>query len=415
MCVNEAGTAAGECSMSNVKLKRVLVAHNFYRHGARSGEDAVYATECSLLERAGLDVVRFEKHSEALYQQGTTAKIRTARDVTYSMSVYRELTELLRRKPPDVAHFHAHFPLLTPSAFQACADAGVPTVVTVHNFRLNCAAGTLFRNANICEKCWGGAPWPAVLHRCYQQSFLASAAAVRAQFAYRDQIKGGMWIDRYIVLTEFAREKHVEIGIPNDRIVVKGNSVLDPPQMGDGAGEYALFVGRLGPEKGVQTILNAWRIMGSGAPKLKMVGEGPLAQEIQSEKATYNLNIELLGGQPRSSVMELMKNAQMLVFASRWYEGFPLVIVESLACGTPVLGSRIGGIPELVIEGVTGALFQPANPEALRQGVLRLLQLVNSNGNMRANCRAAFQRQHSPDQNTRALLEIYNAVLQRNG
>jgi len=400
--------------MSNSRLRKVLVAHNFYRVGARSGEDAVYATECSLLERAGLEVIRFERHSEALFVQGAAAKIRTARDVTYSKSVYREISELLQTNRPDVAHFHAHFPMLSPSAFQACVDASIPTVVTLHNFRLNCAAGTLFRNAKICEKCWGGAPWPAIRHRCYQQSFLASAAAVRAQFAYRHLIKRGLWIDQYIALTEFARGKHVEIGIPNERITIKGNSVLDPPQMGTGAGKYALFVGRLGPEKGIQTILEAWRFLGSAAPELKMVGEGPLAQEISSKQATFNLNIELLGVQSKSSVMELMKNAHMLVFASRWYEGFPLVIVESLACGTPVLGSRIGGIPELIVEGFTGALFSPADAEALAQGVLRLLQLLNSNADMRVNCRTEFERRHSPDRNTRALLEIYNTVLERN-
>jgi glycosyltransferase involved in cell wall biosynthesis len=294
-------------------------------------------------------------------------------------------------------------------------DACIPTVVTLHNFRLNCAAGTLFRDTNICEKCWGGAPWPAIRHRCYQRSFLASAAAVRAQLAYRDLIKRGLWIDQYIALTEFAREKHVQIGIPSERIAVKGNSVLDPPQMGAGAGEYALFVGRLGPEKGIQTILQAWQLMGSGAPKLSMVGEGPLEQEILSRRSTFNLNIDLLGAQPRSSVMELMKNARMLVFASRWYEGFPLVIAESLACGTPVLGSRIGGIPELIVDGFSGALFPPGNAEALAQGVLRLSQLLESNANIRANCRTEFERRHSPGQNTRALVEIYNTVLERNG
>jgi glycosyltransferase involved in cell wall biosynthesis len=401
--------------MFKARLRKVLVAHNFYRVGARSGEDAVYATECSLLERAGLEVIRFERHSEALFRQGTAAKIRTARDVTYSKSVYREITELLQTNRPDVAHFHAHFPMLSPSAFQACVDACIPTVVTLHNFRLNCAAGTLFRNADICEKCWGRAPWPAIRHRCYQQSFLASAAAVRAQFAYRDLVKRGLLIDQYIALTEFARGKHVEIGIPNERIIVKGNSVLDPPQMGAGAGKYVLFVGRLGPEKGIQTILEAWQSLGSRAPKLRMVGEGPLAQEISTRTAAFNLNIEMLGVQPKSSVMELMRNARMLVFASRWYEGFPLVIVESLACGTPVLGSRIGGIPELIVEGVTGALFSPANAEALAQGVLRLLQLVNSNGGMRVNCRTEFERRHAPDGNTRALVGIYNAVLERSG
>jgi glycosyltransferase involved in cell wall biosynthesis len=236
---------------------------------------------------------------------------------------------------------------------------------------------------------------------------------VRAQFAYRDLIKRGLWVDQYIALTEFARGRHVEIGIPRERIAVKGNSVLDPPQMGTGAGEYVLFVGRLGPEKGIKTILEAWQRMGPEAPRLRMVGEGPLAQEILSKTATLNLNIELLGGQSRSSVMELMQNARMLVFASCWYEPFGLVIVESLACGTPVLASRIAGVPELIVEGSTGALFPPANAEALAQGVSRLWQLLKSNRDMRANCRSEFERRYSPDQNTRSLLEIYNAVLER--
>jgi glycosyltransferase involved in cell wall biosynthesis len=399
--------------MPNAPIRKVLVAHNFYRVAARSGEDAVYGTEGAMLERAGLEVVRFEKHSEAIYQEGVTAKIRAASDASYSKSVYRELTQLLQTTRPDLAHFHAHFPLLSPSAFQACIDSGIPVVVTLHNFRLNCAAGTLFRDSMICEKCWGASPWPAVRHRCYQHSFLASAAAVRAQFAYRELITRGVWINQYVALTEFARGKHIEIGVPKERITVKGNTVANPPRMGAGTGDYALYVGRLGPEKGVRTILEAWELLGSAAPKLKMAGEGPLAQEILSKTAASNLNIELLGPLPRPSVMELMKNARMLVFASRWYEGFPLVIVESLACGTPVLGSRIGGIPELIIEGVTGTLVPPADAKALAQGVLRLSQLLAAHGDMRASCRNEFDRRHSPDQNLRELLGIYNTVLAR--
>jgi glycosyltransferase involved in cell wall biosynthesis len=230
--------------------------------------------------------------------------------------------------------------------------------------------------------------------------------------AYRDLIKRGLWIGRYVALTDFARDKHVEIGIPKERIVVKGNTMLDPPQMGAGTGGYALFVGRLGPEKGIPTILEAWHLMGSRAPELKIVGEGPLDQDILSKKAAFNLNIELLGGQPRSSVMELMKNANMLVFASRWYEGFPLVIAEALACGTPVLGSMIGGIPELIVEGFTGALFPTADPQGLADGVQRLQRLLLSNGKIRANCRAEFEKRHSPELNTRALIEVYRGLLE---
>src|ERR1700761_542943 len=121
--------------MPNAPIRKVLIAHNFYRVAARSGEDAVYVTESAMLERAGLEVLRFEKHSEAIYQESMTAKIRAASDAGYSKSVYRELTQLLQTTRPDLAHFHAHFPLLSPSAFQACIDSGIPTVVTLHNFR----------------------------------------------------------------------------------------------------------------------------------------------------------------------------------------------------------------------------------------------------------------------------------------
>ena len=392
---------------------KILMAHNFYRLAARSGEDAVYATESALLNRAGMEVIPFEKHSEAIYRKGLAAKVTTALDVAHSKSVYHELRGILRAKRPDVAHFHAHFPLISPSAFQACRDAGIPTVVTLHNFRLNCAAGTLFRDGHICEECWGGAPWPAIRHRCYQGSYLASMAAARAQWAYRELIDADAWVDQYIALTEFARGRHAEIGIPSERIAVKGNTVLDPPSIGTGAGQYVLFVGRLGPEKGIKSILDAWEFLGAAAPPLKMIGEGPLAQEIASAKTARNLNIELLGARPKSSVMELMSNASMLVFASQCYEGFPLVIVESLACGTPVLASRIGGIPELIKEGSTGALFPPANAEALAQSVLRLSRRLQSDAKMRGNCREEFERRHSAEQNSKALIGIYSAVLKR--
>ena len=331
---------------------RVLVAHNRYQQ--QGGEDVVAEDEISLLRAKGHEVDVLEEDNDNIGGWGSAAA--TALSCVYSSSSARAMRQKLDQFKPDLVHIHNFFPALSPSVHYACLKAGVPVVQTLHNYRLLCPASTFQRDGRICEDCLGKlVPWPGVQHACYRQSRLASAAVANMLAVHRML---GTWrraVTRFIALTEFGRRKFISGGLPQDKLMVKPNFVRLDPGVGTGGGGYALFVGRLSAEKGVETLLAAWN-QSSPTRALKIVGDGPLAP-IVKDAALRNSAIEWLGLCSKETVLGMMAHAEALIVPSVWYEGFPLVVSEAYATGLPVIVSRIGGLPELVAEGRTGMLF----------------------------------------------------------
>lgn len=380
---------------------RILVAHNRYQQPG--GEDGVYENEARLLEDHGHDVVRFELSNDRVREHG---KLDLARATFWNRDTYDEVTRLIRAAKPDVAHFHNTFPLMSASVYDACQADGVPVVQTLHNYRLLCPAATLFRAGAPCEQCLGRTlKWPGVVHGCYRDDRSATAV-VAGMVAYRT-MRGTYRtkVNRYIALTAFAKAKFVEAGWSPGRIVVKGNSV---PDTGRGpGGSYALFVGRLAPEKGIATMLTAWHGLASSVP-LKIVGDGPLRSEV-SGTALREPGVEYLGRKSGEEVAHLMRHAAFLVFPSEWYETFGLTIVEAFASGTPVLAARIGAAAELVQEGVTGQLFEAGDADSLRASALDLM--AADPRRLRAAARLAYEDGFTPERNLARLLDIYESVM----
>jgi glycosyltransferase involved in cell wall biosynthesis len=379
---------------------RILVAHNRYQQAG--GEDAVFHNETRLLEAHGHEVVRFDISNDAV---GDMGRLELARATLWNRATHEAIARLLAEHRPDVAHFHNTFPLLSPSAYDACRSAGVPVVQTLHNYRLLCAAGTLYRAGGPCESCLGRlVKWPGVAHACYRGDRGATAVATamlayhHARGTYRTKV------DRFIALTEFAKRKFVAAGIEAARIVVKGNSVPDTG-VGPG-GDDALFVGRLAPEKGIATMLAAWRDLGD-AVRLRIVGDGPLREDV-SEFASRTPGIEYLGRRDPAEVAALMRRASFLVFPSEWYETFGLTIAEAFACGTPVVAARLGAAAEIVTEGVTGRLFAPGDADALRRAALHLADADPRS--MRAAARAAYEADFTPERNVERLVDVYGSL-----
>lgn len=383
---------------------RILSVHNRYLQ--RGGEDEVFEMDNALLRERGHEVDEYIEDNHATIGMNP---IRLGIRTVWSRESYRHIRELLREKRYDCVHVHNFFPLISPAIYHAARAEGVGVVQTLHNYRVLCAAATFMRDGKPCEECLGrGVPLPALRHACYRGQRAPTFALAAMQTTHRVLGTWAKLVDRYIALTEFGRKKFIEGGLPADRVIVRPNIVHPDPGVGMGPqnGEYAIFVGRLSPEKGIQTLLRAWSILGAEVP-LKIVGDGPLAEEVQEVTAANGDGIEWLGWRTKTEVIELMKRARFLVFPSVWYEGMPLVIAEAYAIGLPVVASRLGAMSTLVSDGTTGLHFPAGNAESLAMQVRRAWSDPELLDRMGRTARNYYESNLTADQGYRRLVQIY--------
>jgi glycosyltransferase involved in cell wall biosynthesis len=384
---------------------RVLMAHNFYQQAG--GEDQCVFAEVAMLRWHGHDVIEYSLHNDLIDGMG---RAEVAARTIWNPSSYRELRELLRQSRPEIVHFHNIFPLISPAAYYAARSEGARVVQTLHNYRLACANALLLRDGAVCEACVGAfAPWKSIPRKCYRGSRAASAVVTAMLASHRAL---GTWrraVDVYIALTEFGREKFIAAGLPAGRIVVKPNFVHPDPGAGSGAAGYGIFVGRLSTEKGVETLLEAWRELGGRVP-LKIIGDGPMAPLVQ-EAVSKDPAITWLGKLPVNTVYQCIGDAAFAVLPSVCFEAFSRVIAEAFAKGTPVVASRLGAMAELVDEGRTGLLFTPGDPQDLARTVRQLLADRSALERMRHSARAEFIRRFTAELNHEFLIAIYARAL----
>lgn len=380
---------------------RVAMVHNYYLQAG--GEDQVFAAELSLLAGLGIEVDRLTFSNRAIEKMN---RLRLAASTVWNRQVHHELRGRFREFRPDIVHFHNTFPLVSPAAYYAARAEGAAVVQTLHNFRLLCPQAQFFRAGTICELCHKRYfAWPAIRHACYRDDRAASAVASTMLAAHRLLGTWSRRVDVYVALTRFARSKFVEGGLPRDRLVVKPNFLDPDPGIGRGDGGFALFVGRLSPEKGIHTLIRAWNSLPRATP-LKLVGDGPLAEEVR-EFARGLPNVEWLGTQPLDRVLELIGQASYLVVPSLWYEGFPRVAVEAMAKGTPLVASRLGAFVETVEDGRTGILFTPDDVAGLKQTVASIQAGRIDLSRMRREARSEYEAKYSRAQAAEQILEIY--------
>jgi len=375
---------------------RVLVLHNHYRMAG--GEDVAVAAEVALLRARGHDVTLVEVDNAAI--AGPAGRIGAALGTPYRPARRRWAKHLVERTRAQVVHVHNFFPLLSPSVIDGARDAGAAVVQTLHNYRAVCANGLLMRDGRVCESCVGRVGWPALRHRCYRGSLIGSAAVVAMQQAIRHR---GIWDrpgTRLIALTDFARAKLVEDGLPDARIVIKPNFIA-PVAASSAARDGVLFVGRLSAEKGIGVLIEAAR----GLPhrRFTIVGGGDDAWW----RALAPGNVVFTGALPGTAAREAMTRAALLVMPSLWYEGFPMTLLEASARATPVVASRIGSLAELVEDGVTGRLVAPGDPAALAAAIEAMLGDPVTSMRMGQAAKAMVEARYDPASNGARLEEIY--------
>lgn len=333
---------------------RVLVLHSPYLSGAVSGENRVVVDEVRLLTEARHEVRIFLPERRPDRGAG---RLREGVSAIWSVNAVQEVRRLVHGYKPDVVHVHNLFPALSPAVLRVVRGAGAALAMTLHNYRLLCLPATLLRDGQVCEDCLGRLPWRGVVHDCYRAS-LAGSAALGTSIGVHRALGTFDRVDLYLAVSDFVRTKHVEAGLPAERIVVKPNFAW-PSQRREGPGEYFLFAGRLSSEKGVRILAEAWQDL---ELPLVVVGDGPEATQLRGVVTPF---VEYRGAVRPDQIPGVLSRARALIVPSLWYEGAPRSILEAYAAGVPVIASSIGALKESVQHGVTGLLVPPGDPAAL--------------------------------------------------
>ena len=388
---------------------KIILVHNAYQRPG--GEDAVFEQECRMLEQAGHQVVAYRRSNWDAEAYRHIRLLSLAKRTVWASDSRRDFLQLLRQEKPDLVHVHNTFVMISPSIYSACVQAQVPVVQTLHNYRLLCLAANFFRDGKVCEECLGTSLWRGVEHACYRQSYPASAVVALMLSSHRLRHTWQREVSCFIALSQFARNKFVEGGLPADKIFVKPNFVSPDPGARHTLGDYALFVGRLSPTQRVDTVLAAWKRLPRSIP-LHIIGDSSDRQQLQAQAAGQGLpNVQFQGQLPRQQTLAAIHRARFLIFASEWYENFPMTIAESFACSTPVICSRLGAMQEIVSDGRTGLHFTPADSQDLAAKVEWAWTHPERTQAMGTQARAEFEHKYTAEKNYPLLLEIYRHAL----
>jgi len=381
---------------------RILAVHNRYQ--ISGGEDICHQTEVELLRRYGHIVDEYVEDNARVHRLG---RLRTAFRTIWSIEDYKNIKTILKNTDYDGLIVQNFFPLISPSVFYAANQCHVPVIQVIHNYRLACLNATFLRDGRVCEACLGKkVPWKGIFHGCYRKSRAGSLAVALMLVIHRILGTWNQKVNQYLALSDFGREKLIANGIPPEKIAVRPNTLSLEIQPGDGSGNFALFVGRLSPEKGIETLMAAWEGM-EDSYRLILIGDGELREDVE-ERSRKSGNIEICGFQPNSVTIEWMRRAKFLVLPSIWYEGMPRAVIEAFAAGTPVIASEIGAMKDMIQNGINGFLFEPGNAKRLTELAKALFQNEDLRRKMRIGARNSFNEKYSPEcvyQKTENILE----------
>lgn len=387
---------------------KVLLVHNRYRSGSPSGEDRVVDREAAALREDGHAVEHFERFSDDIASGSLFRKALLPAQVVWSESARRSLKCALDDLHPDVVHIHNTFPLLSPSILYACRSRRVPVVATIHNFRLVCARGDLFRDGRVCQDCVGRVPLPALRHRCYRDSVLATAPLAAGIVVHRQTWR--TLVSAYIFLSTVQRDILLADGVPPDRSFVKPNFVPHTFAPSVGSRDYVVYAGRLSVEKGVDLLMEAWELFRRGSEndslRLVLAGSGPLEERV-AEWARGHNSVEWVGLLEPTKFASVLAHARAAVVPSRCLETFGLVAVEAMAAGVPPVAPAHGPFLDLIRDGVDGALFTPGSADALAAVLQDLAGRPTRYESLGRAARLSYERRFTPEANVKQLVDIY--------
>lgn len=346
-------------------------------------------------------------------------KLRLVKDYLYNRKVSRSLKNKIVSFKPDVAHVHLIFGTLSGSVLRTLKKQKVPVVMTVHDYRLLCPANAMLdRHGKICEKCRKTRYYQCFFRRCSEGNLLYSAMIMLEAYLRKWFIKPIKLVDRFIFVSDFARGKHISYDKRYaDKSIRLYNMTDEKAEQPAAKGDYFLFFGRISKEKGLTTLIKA--IKGKNI-KLVIAGRGPQEEEVSrmadaqpiiNGNQSTDHNIEFAGFKSGNDLERLIRNCSFVVVPSEWYENNPMTVVEAFALGKPVIGARIGGIPELVTSG-TGFLFESGDPLSLSEAISNANDIEDKEyQRLSRNCLEFAQTRFGRREHLRNLEKIYKMVV----
>ncbi len=390
---------------------RVLQVHNQYSPGW-GGEDTVVQLEAQLLRNRGHIVDQF-KASTADLKNGTRFRqILAVPSFFWSSRSYKGLRRMIADFQPDVVHVHNTFPKLSPSVFWASRRAGVPVVQTLHNFRHVCANALLLRDGKRCEQCVGRLPWPALQNRCYSNSLARTAVVATINSLHRMLGTYTRAVDAYILLNDFSREIFLRGDFPSHKLVVKPNFVPVSSLGNVPRKPQIVFAGEFTRNKGLPLLMEAWSTAALDNFNLVLIGDGPGRKSMKEQYANVP-RVTWCGRLPRSSVLEQLAASRFLVFPSLAYENCPMVVLEALSAGTPVVAANHPSLRSMIGHQREGLLFEAGDPLALAAALQDALATDDETWSRWSGAARSTQAERfSEDASYGQLMVIYRSVIQ---
>lgn len=398
-------------------------------HFIKGGADRVYLNTGNLLAENQHEVIYFStddpNNFESSYseffvpftdnrQAGFARKIANTGNYLNNRAAYKSLNQLIEKYHPDIAHLHLFYGGLSSSVLKALKENNIPVVHSVHDYRLLCPAFVFLDSGNqICEKCRNRSYYQCTIKRCSDGDLFYSSVLSMEAYTRKYFIDPLDYIDHFIFVSKFAQEKHIDFDnrySEKSSLLYNFTDVLQEKRTSE-KGNYFLYFGRLSKEKGLLTLINVAKKL---KLNLKIVGTGPLEGEA-TKSAENNGHIEFLGYQSGPELAKIIKSSLFSIVPSEWYENNPMSVIEAYSYGIPVIGARIGGIPEIVIENRTGYLFESRNEEDLARVITTASQITPAEyADLSMNARDFADRNFSSGNHYPALMDIYSKVL-RNG
>lgn len=394
---------------------KVLLVHNHYGSSVPSGENLVVENEKKLLQQNGHNVESFFRYSDEIRNKGVRGTIAGALSTPWNPFSASAIKKVVDISSPDVAHVHNTFPLISPAIFRAIGTK-CARVLTLHNYRLFCPAAIPMRDGSVCTKCIESrSTRPALRYGCYRNSRVATFPLAISVALHRGLKTWTNQVDAFIALTDFQRDLMVNSGLPAKLVHVKPNFYPDSPIVLPWKKRIpsVVFAGRLTAEKGIESLVHAWVKWGESAPELRIVGDGELKGRLMQLASTVSAaRIRFLGQLTSASAEAEIARSRLLVLPSEWFEGFPMVVREAFAFGTPVAASDIGPLPSIVRQGENGMIFTPGNAESILKVIKSAWNTEGELERLGSGARHSFETLYTEKANYRSLMAIYQQAIE---